>query len=141
MQKGNIKVNRIVTTIDCTLEEDQPLRLLLNLLFYHFNCSEPTYKPQYITAPRCNCRVQSIILECSELDVVNGLFLQPLERSQRSCLIETKFPVTGNQCFLCNALKQHFSHDSLETDYNAVNVINYTILVQPIPPRKTQLYD
>ena len=30
----------------CTLKEDQPLRLLLNLLFYHFNCSEPTYKSQ-----------------------------------------------------------------------------------------------
>ena len=27
-----------------TLREGQPLRLLLNLLFYHFNHSEPTYK-------------------------------------------------------------------------------------------------
>ena len=27
-----------------TLKEDQPLRLQLNLLFYHFNRSEPTYK-------------------------------------------------------------------------------------------------
>ena len=31
-----------------TLKEDQPLRLLLNLLFYHFNRSEPTYKSQRI---------------------------------------------------------------------------------------------
>ena len=31
-----------------TLKEDQPLRLLLNLLFYHFNHSEPTYKSQRI---------------------------------------------------------------------------------------------
>ena len=31
-----------------TLKEDQPLRLLLNLVFYHFNCSEPTYKSQRI---------------------------------------------------------------------------------------------
>ena len=29
----------------CSLKEDQPLlRLLLNLLFYRFNRSEPTYK-------------------------------------------------------------------------------------------------
>ena len=31
-----------------TLREDQPLRLLLNLLFYHFNRSELTYKSQRI---------------------------------------------------------------------------------------------
>ena len=31
-----------------TLREGQPLRLLLNLLFYHFNRSEPTYKSQRI---------------------------------------------------------------------------------------------
>ena len=31
-----------------TLKEDQPLRLLLNLIFYHFNHSEPTYKSQPI---------------------------------------------------------------------------------------------
>ena len=31
-----------------TLKEDQPLRLLLNLLFYHFNRSDPTYKSQRI---------------------------------------------------------------------------------------------
>ena len=35
-------------TIVHTLREDQPLRLLLNLLFYHFNPSEPTYKSQRI---------------------------------------------------------------------------------------------
>ena len=29
-----------------TPKEDQPLRLLLNLLFYHINSSEPTYKSQ-----------------------------------------------------------------------------------------------
>ena len=29
-----------------TLNEDQPLTLLLNLLFYHFNRSEHTYKSQ-----------------------------------------------------------------------------------------------
>ena len=31
-----------------TLREDQPVRLLLNLLFYHFNDSESTYKSQRI---------------------------------------------------------------------------------------------
>ena len=31
-----------------TLKEDQPLRLLLNSLFYHFNRSEPTYTSQCI---------------------------------------------------------------------------------------------
>ena len=35
-------------TIVRTLKEDQPQRLLLNLLFYHFNRSEPTYKSQRI---------------------------------------------------------------------------------------------
>ena len=53
------------------LKEDQPLRLLLNLLFYHFNRSEPTSHK----APRCNCRVQSIKCECSELDIDNNFFL------------------------------------------------------------------
>ena len=28
--------------IGCTLKEEQPLRLLLNLFFYSSNCSEPT---------------------------------------------------------------------------------------------------
>ena len=34
--------------IVCTLRKDQPPRLLLNLLFYHFNHSEPTHKSQCI---------------------------------------------------------------------------------------------
>ena len=34
-----------------TLREDQPLRLLLNLLFDHFNHSEATYKYQRIKLP------------------------------------------------------------------------------------------
>ena len=33
-------------TIVRTLKEDQPLRLLLNLLFYHFNHSEATINPE-----------------------------------------------------------------------------------------------
>ena len=39
------------TALGCiigTLREDQPLRLLLNLLCYHFNRYEPTYKSQRI---------------------------------------------------------------------------------------------
>ena len=56
-------------TIVRTLREDQPLRLLLNLLFYHYNCSEPTYKSQ-----RINCRMQLIECECSKLDIDNNLF-------------------------------------------------------------------
>ena len=35
-------------TIGCTLKEDQPLRLPLNLFFYRFNRSESTYKSQRI---------------------------------------------------------------------------------------------
>ena len=35
-------------TKGCTLKEDQPLRQLLNLFFYHFNRSKPTYKSQRI---------------------------------------------------------------------------------------------
>ena len=45
-----------------TLKEDQPLRLLLNLLFYHFNRSEPTYKSQRIKLP-------DVIAACNQLNV------------------------------------------------------------------------
>ena len=68
------------STMVRTLKEDQPLILLLNLLFYHFNRSEPTYKSQRI-----------------------------------SDFHETQY-------------KQHFPHVSLGTEYNAVCVIDYTIL-------------
>ena len=36
-----MQIVQVVTKVR-TLKEDQPLRLLLNLLFYHFNRSEPT---------------------------------------------------------------------------------------------------
>ena len=39
---------RALNAIVRTLREDQPMRLLLNLLFYHFNRSEPTYKSERI---------------------------------------------------------------------------------------------
>ena len=45
-----------------TLKEDQPLRLLLNLLFYHFNRSEPTYKSQHI-------KLLDVIAACNQLNV------------------------------------------------------------------------
>ena len=45
-----------------TLKEDQHLRLLLNLLFYHFNHSEPTYKSQCI-------KLLDGIAACSQLNV------------------------------------------------------------------------
>ena len=45
-----------------TLKEDQPLRLLLNLLFCHFNGSEPTYKSQRIN-------LLDVIAACSQLNV------------------------------------------------------------------------
>ena len=45
-----------------TLREEQPLRLLLNLLFYHFNRSEPTYKSQRIA-------VLHVIATCNQLNV------------------------------------------------------------------------
>ena len=43
------------------LKEEQPLRLLLNLLFYHFNHSEPTYKSQRI-------KLQDVIATCNQLN-------------------------------------------------------------------------
>ena len=46
----------------CTLKEDQPLRLLLNLFFYHFNRSEPTYKSQHL-------KPLDIIATCNQLNV------------------------------------------------------------------------
>ena len=45
-----------------TLREEQPLRLLLNLLFYHFNRSEPTYKSQRIA-------LLHVIAACNQLNV------------------------------------------------------------------------
>ena len=44
------------------IREDQPLRLLLNLLFYHFNHSEPTYKSQRI-------KLLDVIAACNQLNV------------------------------------------------------------------------
>ena len=43
-----------------TLREDQPLRLLLNLLFYHFNRSKPTDKFQRI-------KLLDLIAACNQL--------------------------------------------------------------------------
>ena len=40
----------------------QLLRLPLNLLFYHFNCSEPTYKSQRI-------KLLDAIAACNQLNV------------------------------------------------------------------------
>ena len=45
-----------------TLKADQPLTLILNLLFYHFNRSEPTYTSQHI-------KFLDIIAECNQLNV------------------------------------------------------------------------
>ena len=45
-----------------TLRKDQSLRLLLNLLFYHFICSVPTYKSQRIKLP-------DVIAACNQLNV------------------------------------------------------------------------
>ena len=59
----------IVTSFLCSkcnivraLREEQPLRLLLNLLFYHFNRSEPTYKSQRMKLP-------DVIAACNQLNV------------------------------------------------------------------------
>ena len=45
-----------------TLREDQPLRLLLNLLFYQFNHPEPTYESQRI-------KLLDVIAAYSQLNV------------------------------------------------------------------------
>ena len=45
-----------------TLKEEQPLRLLLNLLFYHFNRSESTYYSQRI-------KLLDVIAACNQLNV------------------------------------------------------------------------
>ena len=53
------------TFIGCTLKEDQPLRLLLNLFFYLFKSFKPTYKSQCIklldVIATCN--------QCSKSDI------------------------------------------------------------------------
>ena len=62
MLKVLIQVYKILKTIVRTLREDQPLRLLLNLLFCYFNSSEPTYKSQCIN-------LLDVIAACSQLNV------------------------------------------------------------------------
>ena len=59
----------LLAVIVRTLKEDQPLRLLLSLLFYHFNCSEPTYKSQRI-------KLLDVIAACNQLNVnaLNKIF-------------------------------------------------------------------
>ena len=49
-------------TIVHTLKGGRPLRLVLNLIFYHFNLSEPTYKPQCI-------KLLDAIAACNQLNV------------------------------------------------------------------------
>ena len=48
--------------IACTLKVEQPLRLPLNLFFYHFNCSEPIYKSQCI-------KLLDVTAVCNQLNV------------------------------------------------------------------------
>ena len=57
-----LKVKKFQLSIVRTLRDDQPMRLLLNLLFYHFNHSEPTYKSQCI-------KLLDVISACSRLNV------------------------------------------------------------------------
>ena len=58
--------SHFIVSLVCTLKEDQPLRLLLNLLFYHFNRSEPTYK-----SPRIN--LLGVMASISNQSNVNAL--------------------------------------------------------------------
>ena len=67
-----------------TLREDQPLRLLLNLLFYHFNHSEPTYKSQCI-------KLLDVIAACNRLNV-NKLVID----NNLFYFIEIKLLIAGN---------------------------------------------
>ena len=53
-------------TIVRALREDQPLRLLLNLLFYHFNLSESARAPYY----KSQCiQPLDLIAACNQLNV------------------------------------------------------------------------
>ena len=68
-------------TIVRTLKEDQPLRLLLNLLFYHFNRFEPTYKSQRISAFHVTHYKQhfshvSLENECNAVGFINYTILR-----------------------------------------------------------------
>ena len=57
----NIPLTEMLSIVR-TLIEDRPLKLLLNLLFYHFNRSEPTYKSQRI-------KLLDVIAACSRLNM------------------------------------------------------------------------
>ena len=61
--KGTFLHNFITElSIGCTLKEEQPLRLPLNLIFYCFNRSEPTYKSQSI-------KLLKIFATCNQLNI------------------------------------------------------------------------
>ena len=100
-----------------TLKEEQPLRLLFNLFFYHFNRSEPS---------------------CIHNEILNlHLKFDMCAENPFRNVIPLRIKLLN--IISCNALQQHFDHVSLETAYNAVRVINYTILrgcssssVQPV---------
>ena len=76
-----------------TLREDQPLRLLLNLLFYHFYHSEPIYKSQRI-------KLLDVIASCNQLNVnaLNQILITMFSwgRSHTLYLIESKNLIAGN---------------------------------------------
>ena len=56
------RAHRVETFIVPTQKEDHFLRLLLNLLFYHLNRSEPTYKSHHI-------KLLDVIAACNQLNV------------------------------------------------------------------------
>ena len=58
----NFEKRHVVADKGRTLREEQPLKLLLNLLFYHFNRSELTYKSQRIA-------LLHVIAACNQLNV------------------------------------------------------------------------
>ena len=76
-----------------TLKENQPLRLLLNLLFYHSDGSEATYKSQRI-------KLLDVIAACNRLNVnaLNEILITIFcrGRSHKLYLIECTFMIAGN---------------------------------------------
>ena len=97
-QKKYVKKTRRIAEVSIVriLKVDQALRLLLNLPFYYFNRSKPTYKSQTMNLLDNNCRMQSVKCQCSKLDTNNNFFLGEISQTVSLYLIESKFLIEGN---------------------------------------------
>ena len=106
------------------IKVEQALRPVLNLIFYHFNCSERLLKSHHVS-------LVPVVAACSQLLLksVSKLF-ENVEWSNsllRHFKIQTFFAVWQQLALLVSRNIARFFHFSLETEFNALRFINHTI--------------